>query len=258
MYRSLIILSLPLIFIACSKENSSPEETPVDNPVQPVDTSHTNTVTSYYTGNIDSLPKFVRISYMEFDSIGRVSTFRSGVGHDFSDDFEFCRSMKHYFEPRNFHIANVNINIYNPFRTTVERIIQEWAGSQIYLVSTEYPFLTARIFHVNLNAGINTGDTLSEGFLLGTHIGNMTSSDIAITVLTPTDGPKDSTNSQSGIRFASYFSIMTDSLFQRFSMRGLNMDSVIISAEKRDSFPLNCNNGAFSDPGTINNWITLQ
>ena len=125
MYRSLIILSLPLIFIACSKENSSPEETPVDNPVQPVDTSHTNTVTSYYTGNIDSLPKFVRVSYMEFDSIGRVSTFRSGAGHDFSDDYEYCRSMKHYFEPKNFHIPNVNINIYNPFRATVERIIQE-------------------------------------------------------------------------------------------------------------------------------------
>jgi len=234
-------------------------ESIANDPVpQPADSTPLNNGTVYYTGNIDSLPKFVRISYMEFDSIGRISKFRSGWGHDYSDDFEFCRSMKHYFEPKNFSIPNVDIKIYSPFKGVVERVIQEWAGTQLYIASTEYPAFSARLFHVSLNHPINIGDTLYEGEYIGTHIGNITSSDIAITVLTAVDGPKDSTISQSGIRYVSYFSVLTDSLLHQFEMRGLNLDSIIIPATTRDVYPLDCINQAFTDPGVFSNWILIQ
>ena len=35
----------------------------------------------------------------ELDKIDKISKFRSGIGHDYWDDFENCRSMKHYFFP---------------------------------------------------------------------------------------------------------------------------------------------------------------
>ncbi|TAH38993.1 MAG: hypothetical protein EYC69_13815 [Bacteroidetes bacterium] len=256
--QGIIKISLFSILLwSCSKE-SDPLETVTDPIAQPADTIPSNTGTIYYTGNIDSLPKFIKVSYMEFDSIGRISKFRSGVGHDYSDDFEFCRSMKHYFEPKNFSIPNVDIKIYCPFKGVVERVIQEWAGTQLYITSTHHPAFAARLFHVNLTRSIALGDTLQEGELIGTHIGNMTSSDIAITVLTATDGPKDSTISQSGIRYVSYFHVMTDSLFQKFEQRGLYLDSIIIPLAVRDADPLDCNNEAFNGPGTLSNWIQIQ
>lgn len=257
MLRTIYLILFPALFFACSKQEN-PIETPIENPVnQAPDTNHANQ-TAYYTGSIDSLPKFIRVCYLEFDSIGRISKFRSGAGHDYSDDFEFCSSMKHYFEPKNFSIPNVLINIYCPFTGVVERIDQEWAGSQIHIFSTEYPAFSARLFHVNLNSSIAVGDTILEGSIIGTHIGNQTSSDIAIAVLTPIDGPKDSTISQSGVHYVSYFSVLTDSLFNKFEQHGLTMDSLIIPALTRDAFPLDCNNGAFNNPGILNNWVLMQ
>jgi hypothetical protein len=47
----------------------------------------------------NGIPKFVADDYVYVASVGRISKFRSGAGHDFSDDFESCRSMKHYYEP---------------------------------------------------------------------------------------------------------------------------------------------------------------
>ena len=47
----------------------------------------------------DSIPKFVDCDYLDLDKINKISKFRSGMGHDYSDDFESCRSMKHYFNP---------------------------------------------------------------------------------------------------------------------------------------------------------------
>jgi len=53
------------------------------------------------TWNVDSLgvPRFVATDYIESARIARVSRFRSGYGHDYSDAFESCRSMKHYYMP---------------------------------------------------------------------------------------------------------------------------------------------------------------
>src|SRR5688572_19041243 len=47
------------------------------------------------------VPRLATADYIDLSKIRRVSFFRSSVGHDASDDFESCRSMKHYFMPRN-------------------------------------------------------------------------------------------------------------------------------------------------------------
>lgn len=48
--------------------------------------------------DVDSngIPRFVQTDYIELAKIDRISRFRSGEGHDYSDNFESCRSMKHY------------------------------------------------------------------------------------------------------------------------------------------------------------------
>ena len=43
--------------------------------------------------------KVITEHYLDLDAIWRISRFRSVVGHDYSDESESCRSMKHYFEP---------------------------------------------------------------------------------------------------------------------------------------------------------------
>jgi len=43
------------------------------------------------------LPKFITASHVKISDIAYVSKFRSSAGHDFSDSFEVCCSMKHYF-----------------------------------------------------------------------------------------------------------------------------------------------------------------
>ena len=45
------------------------------------------------------LPQFIEASHIKISDIAHVSKFRSSAGHDFSDSFEVCCSMKHYFIP---------------------------------------------------------------------------------------------------------------------------------------------------------------
>jgi hypothetical protein len=52
--------------------------------------------------NLESMgvPKFVRANFIDPGRMARISRFRSAIGADYSDDFEHCRSMKHYFQHR--------------------------------------------------------------------------------------------------------------------------------------------------------------
>ena len=50
----------------------------------------------------DHLPKFIQADFIELDKIESISLFRSGVGHDSTENpsiGETCRSKKHYFSP---------------------------------------------------------------------------------------------------------------------------------------------------------------
>ena len=67
----------------------------------------------------------------------------------------------------------------------------------------------------------------------GEMIGTVTGTDIAVYVNTP-----------EGVRYISYFDVMTDNLFTLYQLRGLiDRNAIIISKETRDANPImiNCN-----------------
>ena len=192
------------------------------------------------------IPQFVGVDYIELDTIHQISKFRSGIGHDYSDDFESCRSMKHYFQP-NDSVDWSEVEIYSPVDGTVSRMYEEWAGTQVQIRSEVYPAFFFIIFHINLTSSLSVGDIVAAGQKLGTHVGSQTMSDIAVGDSTP-----------NGWKLVSYFEVMTDSLFQDYQERGLNSrNDAIISSEARDADPLSCDGEEFTDSGNLKNWETL-
>lgn len=175
--------------------------------------------------------------------------FRSGSGHDYSDDFESCRSMKHYFESKsNGSVDWSTVQIFSPVSGTVSKIWEGGVGMQVRIKSEEYPAFYFKIFHVNLTNPLNVGDLVTAGQQLGTQIGSLAGSDIAVGVDTP-----------NGWKLISYFDVMTDSLFQDYQARGLSSrDDAIISKEARDADPLTCDGEEFTDSGNLENWVVLN
>ena len=210
-------------------------------------TDNESSVTTTYDIEKNGIPKFCDVNYIELDKIAKISKFRSGEGHDYSDDFESCRSMKHYFYPK----ASVDwgeINIFSPVDGTVSMIYQEWAGTQVQISSTKYPAFTFIIFHINLETPLKVGDKLYKGQLLGNHIGQQTTSDIALGVNTPT-----------GWKLISYFDVMTDSLFEKYKERGMkSRNDAIITKEERDADPISCDGETFLNNGNLENWVILK
>ena len=200
-----------------------------------------------YDIDANGIPQFVGADYVELNNIQLISKFRSGIGHDYSDDFESCRSMKHYFLP-NDGMDWSALKIFSPVNGTVDGIHEEWAGTQVQIKSEEYPAFFFIIFHVNLTDSLNVGDIIAAGQQIGTHIGSQTMSDIAVEVSTP-----------NGWKLVSYFDVMTDSVFQDYQARGLtSRNDAIIFKETRDADPLACNGEEFIGNGNLENWVSLN
>ena len=191
----------------------------------------------------NGIPMFAGVDYIELAKIDRISKSRSGVGHDYSDHFELCRSMKHYFNPKG-SVDWSTIKLFSPVEGTIFKIFEEWAGTQVQIRSKDYPAFYFIIFHINLSSPLSVGGSVTAGQLLGTHIGLQTMSDIAVGVNTP-----------SGWKLISYFDVMTDSVFQGYQARGLRSrtDAII-----RDADPLTCNGEPFANSGNLENWIALN
>ena len=200
-----------------------------------------------YDVDANGIPQFVDVDYIVSDDIYQISKFRSGIGHDYSDDFETCRSMKHYFQPDD-SLDWATVKIFSPVNGAVSTIFEEWAGTQVQLKSKEYPAFFFIIFHVNLTNPLSVGDVVTAGQQLGMHIGSQTMSDIAVGVNTP-----------NGWKLVSYFDVITNSVFQDYQERGLtSRNDVIISKELRDADSLICNDEEFEDSGNLENWATLN
>jgi hypothetical protein len=164
--------------------------------------------------------------------VSRISLFRSRDGHDYSDDAESCRSMKHYFKD-----PTSSTPIYAPVNGVVRALRDEWAGTQIHIQSIDQPAFTFIIFHAKVTAPLSQGERVSEGALLGTHAGLQTNSDIAVEVSTP-----------SGRRLVSYFETLTDGAFAPFKARGLaSPAALIITRAERDAAPLTCSGEVFTN-----------
>jgi hypothetical protein len=193
------------------------------------------------------VPKLATHDYIDLAKVSQVSKFRSGIGHDYADAFEKCRSMKHYFVPPR-GAAAAAVRIYAPFTGAVTRTIQEWAGVQIQITSAANPAFTAILFHVNPSIGLADGTPVTGGQRLGNHIGEQTGSDIAIAV-----------SEAGGRRLVSWFQTMSDSVFAKYAARGVtSRNQMIISKAARDASPLSCSGEAFRDGGSLANWVTLR
>ena len=196
----------------------------------------------------NGIPKFVDTEYIELGKIYRISKFRSSVGHDYSDAFEECRSMKHYFEPKS-DVDWSTIKIYSPVTGKITRVDQEWAGTKLEIVSEERPAFRFSVFHIITAKEYKVDDSVISGEQLGTHAGNQTMSDIAVLVNDPT---------RQG-RMISYFDVMTDALFDAYVDRGAaTREDFIISKTLRDANPLTCNGDVFTPGDQLENWFTLK
>jgi len=230
--KLLLCLFVVMAFSCGHKDTSSPPST--TNDIWDIDKN--------------GIPKFVSTNYIELASIGRISKYRSSEGHDYSDAFEHCRSMKHYYEPKNGMDWSL-VKILAPVTGTITRVEQEWAGLKIEIASDDYPAFRFTIFHVNSPTARVVSDKVKAGDQLGTHIGSQTMSDIAVMVNDPT---------RQG-RLVSYFDVMTDVLFAEYANRGVSTRSaMIIPKELRDANPLACNGETFTTTSTLENWVALQ
>ncbi|MCX6147860.1 MAG: hypothetical protein NTW25_11540 [Candidatus Kapabacteria bacterium] len=221
------IVLITFILLGC---NSNIIQPVVDNPIQTIDSVH-----------------FLTSSYIELSKIKQVSKFRSGIGHNYSDDFENCLSMKHYFYPKD-SINWSEIAIYSPVNGRVVRLDSEWAGVQIHIQPLNFSKYNIIIFHLNFTRSIKLGDSIKSGEQIGKHIGNQTYSDIAI-----------SSTENNKYKLLSYFDVISDSLFQKFKQNNTSKrNDFIISKELRISDPLNCINDSFSSEGKIGNWFYFE
>jgi hypothetical protein len=203
-----------------------------------------------YDVNSNGIPQFVTNNYIELSKIHTISRFRSGEGHDYSDAFESCRSMKHYFTPMS-DVVHSNILIFAPVAGTVYRIQTEStpnSGVQLWIKSSQYPAFYFVIFHMNPLGGVLPGAIVTSGQILGRHTGAEVVSDIAVRVDTPT-----------GLKLLSYFDVMTDTLFQAYQSRGIeNRAALIIAREERDADPLTCDGEEFLTGGNLPNLVDLD
>lgn len=203
------------------------------------------------TYDIDTLgvPKFINTNYIDLTKITQISKFRSLVGHDYSDNTQFgpdavhygqtieaCRSMKHYLiQP------DGTAKLWAPVSGIISRIFVEGLGLQIHITATDQPAFTIIIFHINAVAPLAVGDHVTEGQLLGTHIGSQTYSDIAVAVHTP-----------KGYQLISYFETLTDAAFAPFRAGGIaSPGDLIISRATRDAGPTFCTTGPITSAGDI-------
>jgi hypothetical protein len=196
----------------------------------------------------DGIPKFVPTNYIELDKISRISKFRSSEGHDYSDAFEHCRSMKHYFEPKS-NLDWTTIKIFSPVTGKITRVEQEWAGTKIEIASDDYPAFRFAIFHINTVKQYKIDDQVTSGEQLGAHIGSQTMSDISVIVNDPT---------RQG-RMVSYFDVITDAVFAQYQSRGVsNRDDMKISKALRDANPLTCSGETFVGTDPLDIWKVLN
>jgi hypothetical protein len=201
-----------------------------------------------------SLPLLVAASPVELVKIGKISRFRSGEGHDYSDDFESCRSMKHYYLVRP-GLDPGAVPIFSPVSGTVIGTHQEgesetlWKGTAVGIVPDGFPAFDFVLYHVELARPLGVGERVTAGQLLGSSAKSSgTSTDVAAGVHTP-----------QGYRLISLFELMPDWLFAALQQYGVaSRQALIITEAERNAQPLVCHGEQFASPGAIPNWVELS
>lgn len=216
-----------------------------------------------YDIDLRGIPKFAERDFTDLSKIMEISKFRSGTGHSYTDDFEECRSMKHYYCPFENFRNNNTVPIYTPVTGTILSISDDGHGASIGLnnkliniMPDNQPAFTVILFHCDLaSPEIAMGKRVLAGELLGygrfyyDDLDEYTACiDIAVAVNTP-----------SGMRNVSFFDILTDDVFNNYIAKGaVSRQDFIISKEERNADPLECNGEAFLTTGNIENWFIFQ
>lgn len=218
---------------------------------------------STYDIDLLGVPKFIVSDFTQLEKIEKVSKFRSGFGHSYTDGTEACRSMKHYFMPFADYRDNHMIEIYAPVNGTISSVSNDGHGASYGLInkiiqirSNDQPAFSFEIFHCDLvSDAVETGKIAQAGELLGyarlyyEDLNEYANSfDVALWAQTP-----------SGIRLISYFDALTDDVFERYTTRGAETRAdFIISREARDADPIQCEDERFITGGTLENWVSLN
>jgi hypothetical protein len=245
------VLAICLIIFACGKKEAGtttqpPSNPPTNNP-PPNNPPPGGGSQNGYDLETKGIPQFATANYIELSKIQQITKFRSDFGHDYSDNFEKCRSMKHYFLP--FASADwSSVKIYSPVTGTITKIDDEWAGKQVRITPDGYSDFLIILFHVNLSASFPVGTKVTAGQQIGTHISNQTMSDIGAAV-----------NTTKGYKLISWFDVMNDAVFDLYKARGIQSRAeMIISKDARDADPITCTGEAFTVKGKTEPWKILN
>lgn len=225
-------------------------------PDAPASGTITGTKDPWPTWDLDGMgvPRIATSDCIDLDTILRLSRFRSGAGHDYSDGFETCRSMKHYFHPQ-AGVVMSTIRVYAPFAGTVVGTTEEWDGPTLWkgtavgLRPDGHPAIHVVLFHVDLHVPLAVGDTVVAGQELGTsEKQDGTAGDVAVGVMTP-----------AGFRLVSWFELMTDAVFAGYAARGVGARAdMIVTRAQRDADPLTCDGQAFTSTSALPDWVDLN
>ncbi|NND65775.1 MAG: hypothetical protein HKM24_07405 [Gammaproteobacteria bacterium] len=191
------------------------------------------------------------------NDIQDISMFRSAYGHDYSDEFETCRSMKHYYSPPMAKRINNTVAVYSPVDGTIVRLGREdsdpddgMTNQKVIIQSDDDAAMNVVLFHIDLlSPPLAVGDTVTAGQQVG--FANLfrdgsSSHDFDIAV---------HANATDSVRYISYFEFMTNTLFANYSSYGTMLDEFIISESERDMDPLTCSGEDFTSSGTLPSWF---
>lgn len=216
----------------------------------------------------DGVPQFIGSDFVNLSEIQDISLFRSAAGHDYSDEFESCRSMKHYYSPPPEMRTNGAVSIFSPvagrivhLETEEENFIDDGATNQkIVIRPDDQPAILILLFHVDLlvldpDPPLTVGTSLSAGQHLGygrllRNSSLVPSHDFDIAL---------HANTSTGIRYVSYIEAMTNSLFNDYAIWGkedASRDDFIISETARNADPLTCGGQTFTSPGSLPSWYS--
>jgi hypothetical protein len=193
-------------------------------------------------------PHVLPANYIDLSKIGRISRFRSTVGHSYTDGSETCRSMKHYYEPK-ATVDWTTVDVYAPAAGSILGIATDGWGYRVRMIPRDLPVLQIQIFHVDVDSGIVKDMWIEAGDHLGHHASASTFSDIAMSI-----GPKE------GGTLISYFDAMTDAVFAEYQGRGVaSREAAIITEAERDADPVPCvGEEQFTVHGTLPDWLVLN
>jgi len=190
------------------------------------------------TNLIEVYPQFITHDWIELSKIEMISKFRSQAGHAYNDIYESLSSQKHYFEPDDPYKNTIDqIEIYCPVSGVVTEIFYEGhvvdgkvRGYQVWIKPFLAPLYKVVLFHVIPLPFLYIGKDLSAGQWIGyADCGSGGNVDITIHLVIPI----------LGVKFISYFSVMTDEVFSYYQARGISTrDQMIIPRSIADQYTI--------------------